>query len=169
MRRFRLAMQAGHVVADSPGPLFAILGIGGARAALGDDRPCDFPQHVLAPADDIGAVGHAGVERAAQTPLLEHVRDMTHEALVAEAFLNWQLEKHQPLPLFVTRVETDESGRVADLAQSVAFDNLMVAAGLLGKTARLLAVQSAGRKCIFCRPSITPLRQSFSIGATRAS
>ncbi len=147
VRRFRLAKQGGDVVADAPGALYAILGIGGARAALGDSRPCDFPQHVLAPADDIGAVGHAGIERAAETPLLEHVRDMTHEALAAETFLNWQLDKHQPLPLFVTRVETDESGRAADLAQGPAYENLIIAAanvqraaGSLGKTAKLLAV-----------------------------
>lgn len=147
VRRFRLAAQGGDVVADAPGALYAILGIGGARAALGDDRSCAFPQHILVPADDIGAVGHAGIARATETPLLEHVRDMTHEALTAEAFLNWQLDKHQPLPLFVTRVETDEAGRVADLAQGAAYENLMIAAanvqraaGSLGKAAKLLAV-----------------------------
>lgn len=148
VRRYRLAAAGGHVLADAPGPLCAILGIGGARAALADDhRPCDFPQHILAPADDIGAVGHAGTERAAQTALLEHLREMTHEALTAEAFLNWQMDKHQPLPLFVTRVETDESADAAALAQGPALENLLIAAANLGraaasmgKKARLLAV-----------------------------
>lgn len=148
VRRYRLAAAGGHVLADAPGPLFGLLGIGGARAALADNhRPCDFPQHILAPSDDIGAVGHAGVERAAETALLEQLREMTHEALAAEAFLNWQMDKHQPLPLFVTRVETDESADAGALAQGRALDNLLTAAanlqraaGVMGKKARLLAI-----------------------------
>lgn len=147
VRRYRLAANGGHVLADAPGPLFAILGIGGARAALADHRPCEFPQHILAPADDIGAVGHAGVEHACDTALLEHLHEMTHEALAAEAFLNWQLDKHQAMPLFVTRVETDESADAGALSQGTACDNLIIAAanvqraaGSMGKKAKLLAI-----------------------------
>lgn len=146
-RDFRLCRAGGDVVADAPGPVIGILGIGGPRAALANAEGAGYPFHILAPADDIGAVGHAGVERAAVTDLLAHLREMTHEALMAEACLDWQLEKHAGLPMFVTRVETDSSGSAAALAEGVAVENLLraaanlkLAAARLGKPARIFAV-----------------------------
>lgn len=147
VRTFRRAVEGGEIIADTPGPLIGILGIGGARAAHARDGAADFPQHVLAPADDIGAVGHAGVDRGTSTGALEHLREMTHEALVADTFLSWQMEKHAPLPLFLTRVETDTSATTAALASGPAFENLLIgvdnlkrAAAALGKTAKILAI-----------------------------
>lgn len=147
VRGFRRLEAGGAIMADAPGPLFGILGIGGPRAALGTGRKGDFPHHVLAPADDIGAVGHAGVEPAAQTDMLEHLREMTHEALVAETLLGWQMDKYQAMPLFMARVETDSSATSADLAEGMAFDsliaaaaNLALAAKRLGKRPKLLCV-----------------------------
>jgi hypothetical protein len=135
------------VVADAPGPVVGILGIGGPRAALANAERAAYPFHILAPADDIDAVGHAGVERAAVTDLLAHLREMTHEALMAEVCLDWQLEKHAGLPLFVTRVETDSSPSAAALADGMAVENLLraaanlkLAAARLGKPARIFAV-----------------------------
>ncbi len=146
-RDFRLNRAGGDVVADAPGAVVGILGIGGPRAALANPDRAAYPFHILAPADDIGAVGHAGVERAAVTDLLSHLREMTHEALMAEVCLDWQLEKHAGLPVFVTRVETDSSASAAALAGGMAVENLLRAAGnlklaaaRLGKPARIFAV-----------------------------
>ena len=147
VRDYLRCAEGGGIVADAPGPLFGILGVGGARAALANQHGPEFPYHVLAPADDIGAVGHAGVEEAARSDLLEPLREMTHEALMAETCLHWQMDKHANLPLFFARVETDESASAAALAEGVACTNLLRAAAnlkhaaaRLGKPARLFAV-----------------------------
>lgn len=147
VRDYLRCADGGGIIADAPGPLFGILGIGGARAALANQHGPEFPYHVLAPADDIGAVGHAGVEEAARIDLLEPLREMTHEALMAEACLYWQLDKHANLPLFFARVETDESVSATALADGMACGNLLraaanlkQAAARLGKPARLFAV-----------------------------
>ncbi|WP_375550382.1 hypothetical protein [Rhodophyticola porphyridii] len=147
IRTFRRPLSGGDIIADAPGPLYGVLAIGGPRAALATPGGCAFPQHVLAPADDIGAVGHAGVERAGTHDRLEHLREMTHEALVAETLLGWQLEKFEALPLFLTRAETDSSATSADLATGRAYKNLITAAAnlsraaaALGKRAKILAI-----------------------------
>ena len=146
-RGFRRHRKGGGIIADAPGPLFGVFGIGGARAALAAPGPSDFPYHVLGVADDIGAVGQSGVDRAETTDQLDQLREMTHEALVAQACLGWQMDKHGPLPLFVARVETDRSASAAELAAGPALDNLMIAAdnlrraaASLGKEARIFAV-----------------------------
>lgn len=147
VRGFRRLAEGGAILADAPGPLCGVLGIGGPRAALGTASPSHFPQHVLAPADDIGAVGHAGIEKAAKIDSLEHLREMTHEALVAETLLGWQMDKFEAMPLFMTRVETDSATSAADLAEGMAYDNLIAAATnlafaakRLGKKPKLLCV-----------------------------
>lgn len=146
-RGFRRHRTGGAIVAQARGPLLGLLGIGGARAALANPGAGDFPWHVLAPADDIGAVGHAGVELAAETPFLEPLREQTHEALVAEALLRNRLADHRALPLFMVRAETDSAASAADLGRGMAvenleraFGNLAAAAGALGTSARILAI-----------------------------
>ncbi|MFZ0097202.1 MAG: hypothetical protein WAK98_01855, partial [Gemmobacter sp.] len=146
-RDFRRNRAGGAILADAPGALTGILGLGGPRAALASPGGAGYPFHILAPADDIGAVGHAGIERAARVDLLAALREMTHEALMAEACLDWQMDKHGSLPLFVTRVETDSSTSAAALADGVALENLLLAAAnlkqaaaRLGKPARIFAV-----------------------------
>jgi hypothetical protein len=147
VRGFLRHVDGGAILADAPGAVLGLLGLGGPRAALATPGASPFPQHVVAPADDIGAVGHAGVEAAVETDRLEHLRERTHEALVAETILGWQLEKYDPLPLIVTRVETDSAPTCADLAKGRAIQNLIIAAqnlkaaaALMGKKARVLAV-----------------------------
>lgn len=147
-RRFRRHLNAGAILADAAGPVYGILGLGGPRAATASPRTSDFPHHILAPEDDIGAVGHAGIEPAKATDHLGLLREMTHEALCAEALLHWQFEKFEPLRLFVTRVETDQSSSAAALADGVALANLLqaarnikAAADTMGKPAKILAVQ----------------------------
>ncbi len=139
VRGFRQHVEGGAIIADSNGPLLGILGLGGARAALANPGGADFPQHILAPADDIGAVGHAGIEAARPLDRLEHLREMTHEALVAQTVLHWRLADHGPLPLFMVRVETDASVTAADFATGLAVQNLLVAAANLRSVADLMA------------------------------
>jgi len=147
IRAFRRHVEGGAIIADTPGPLMGILGIGGPRAALASPGVTGFPQHIVAPADDIGAVGHAGVERGIETDRLEHLRERTHEALVAEVLLDWQVAKYAALPLFMTRVETDSAADARALANGLAFDNLILAgrnlksaAEAMGKRAKLVAI-----------------------------
>lgn len=148
VRGFRRHRSGGAILADARGPLHILIGIGGARAALGlTDEAAHFPYHILSPADDIGAVGHAGVETAAATEALEPVRDKTHEVLVAERLLDQRLAAGSALPLIAVRVETDESPDAKALAQGRAMENLdravqnlHRAAERLGTHARLLAV-----------------------------
>lgn len=138
--------STGGIIADAPGPLMGILGLGGARAALASAERPGFPFHVLGADDDIGAVGQSGVDAAAETDGLDQLREVTHEALVADACLGWQIETHGPLPLFVARAETDRAASAAELAQGPAFDNLMIAAANLRRAATALGKEPR----IFC-------------------
>ena len=147
VRGFRAHADGGDIIAETNGPVLGILGVGGARAAIATREPARYPQHIVAPADDIGAVGHAGLEVAKPFDRLEHLREMTHEALVAQSVLDWRMADFGPLPLFFTRVETDASLTAADLATGRAVENLLVAAAnlkasaeLMGKRAKVLAV-----------------------------
>lgn len=147
LRDYRMDATGQHIVAQTQGPVQAILGIGGPRAALATTREAGYPFHILAPADDIGGVGVAGIERATRVDRLSRLREMTHEALVAETFLDWQMDKHGPLPLFVVRTETDSSASAAELATGAALTNLVIAAinvkhaaAHLGKAPRIRAV-----------------------------
>lgn len=147
LRGFRAHRDGGDILAESNGPILGILGLGGARAALATRQPARYPQHIVAPADDIGAVGHGGIETAKPTDRLEHLREMTHEALVAQTVLDWRMADFGPLPLFITRVETDTSVTAAELACGKAVENLLVAARnlraaseLMGKKCKVLAV-----------------------------
>lgn len=146
-RGFRRHRTGGAIIAQARGPLLGILGIGGARAALANPGDGAFPWHVLAPADDIGAVGHAGVDLAMETAHLEPLREQTHEALLAEVLLCDRRAKHKSLSLFVVRAETDTSASAADLGNGPAVENLeramaslLAAAAAQGTRARLLAV-----------------------------
>ncbi|MDO5640775.1 MAG: hypothetical protein Q4G26_00095 [Paracoccus sp. (in: a-proteobacteria)] len=138
VRGFRREVDGGAILADAPGPLFGILGIGGPRAALANQERSAFPHYVLAPADDIGAVGHFATGQPEQTHRLEPLREMTHEALIADTMLGWQLDKFEALPLFMARVETDSAASAADLVAGAAFSNMIAAARNLVNAARHL-------------------------------
>ena len=147
VRGFRRHITGGAVLGDGPGAVLGILGLGGPRAALANPGAPAFAHHIVSAADDIGAVGMAGIDIAPRTDRLEPLRETTHEALVAETILHWQIETFGPLPLIVTRAETDPSASAADLAQGRAVENLLIAAAnqkaaaaLMGKRAKLLAV-----------------------------
>lgn len=146
-RGYRRHVSGGAIVAEARGPLFAVMGIGGARAGLGSPGPARFRWHVLAPADDIGAVGQGGEGEAVATDALEPLRELTVEALVADELLARRRAGHQPLPLIVVRAETDMAATAHDLGGGSAvanldqaFANLKAAAGRLGVGAQVLAV-----------------------------
>jgi hypothetical protein len=67
---------------------------------------------------------------------------MTHEALCAQAILHWRMADFGPLPVFVTRVETDASVTAADLAQGRAVSNLLIAASNLRDAAQAMGAKA---------------------------
>ena len=146
-RGFRRLRDGGAVLSDTPGPIWGILGLGGPRAALATPGAPAFPHHIVAPEDDIGAVGMGGIEPAPATDRLEPLREVTHEALVAQTLLHECRTDYAPLPLVVTRAETDSSASAQELSTGMAVQNLLqaaqnlaAAAATMGKKAKLLAV-----------------------------
>ncbi|WP_374375402.1 hypothetical protein [Tabrizicola sp.] len=146
-RGYRRHVSGGAVIAEARGPLLAVLGIGGARAGLGSPGPARFRWHVLAPADDIGAVGQGGEGEAVATDGLEPLRELTVEALVADELLARRRAAHQPLPLMLVRTETDMAATAHELGTGAAvanldqcFANLVAASARLGAGAQVLAV-----------------------------
>lgn len=135
------------ILAESHLPLMSIFGLGGARAQLGQPLPTRFPYHLFAPADDIGAAGMGGEGEAVATPSLLPLREMTHEALLAETLLTLRKAAGAGLPLFVVRAETDMAASAADLGQGLAMANLQqalhnhaAAAARLGRPAKVAAI-----------------------------
>ncbi|MBA3911020.1 MAG: hypothetical protein C0524_14385 [Rhodobacter sp.] len=146
-RGYRRHVDGGAILAEARGPLLAILGLGGARAGLGSPGPARFRWHVMAPADDIGAVGMGGEGEAAETAGLEPLRELTVEALLADELLARRAALRQSLPLMVVRVETDSSAAAGDLGTGAAvanldraLANLTAAAKRLDTRAQLLAI-----------------------------
>ncbi|MFO1203344.1 MAG: hypothetical protein U1E58_11980 [Tabrizicola sp.] len=146
-RGYRRHVSGGAVIAEARGPLMAILGIGGARAGLGSPGPARFRWHVLAPADDIGAVGQGGEGEAVATAALEPLRELTVEALIADELLSRRRAAFQSLPLMLVRAETDMAATAHELGTGSAvanldqaFANLRAAAARLGSGAQVLAV-----------------------------
>ena len=146
-RAYRKSHSGGDILADAPGPLLALLSIGGQRRSGFSNRRPRFVHHILAPGDDVGAVGLEGTARAHRTPLLQQLDWATRDALLAEALLDARMQAGRALPLCIARAETDASATAADLAEGLAFANLMVAvdnvvaaAQSLGTKARLLSI-----------------------------
>jgi hypothetical protein len=137
-RGYRRHVDGGAILAEARGPLMAIFGIGGARAGLGQPGPARFRWHVLAPADDIGAVGMGGDGAAPATAALEPLRELTVEAMLADEVLARRAEAMLSLPLMLVRVETDASATAHDLGTGAAVANLDRAMGNLVAAARRL-------------------------------
>jgi hypothetical protein len=146
-RGYRRHVSGGAILAEARGSVLAILGIGGARAGLGSAGPARFRWHVVAPADDIGAVGQGGEGEAVATNALEPLRELTVEALIADELLAQRREAHLSLPLVMVRAETDMAASAHDLGTGLAvanldqcLANLNAAATRLGVSAQVLAV-----------------------------
>lgn len=146
-RGYLRPLAGGDILADAPGPLLAILGLGGARRAGFNAGPPQFRYNVLAPADHIGSVGLEGTDTALRTGGLQNLRHRSREALIADHLLRGRYHARRGLPLFLTRVETDDAASVHALGKGPAFanflialDNLVDAAARLGRRPRVLAV-----------------------------
>ncbi len=146
-RGYQRLATGGDLIAAAPGPLYGLLSIGGARRAGFNDGPAAFAHHILAPGDDIGAVGTEGTAKVAASALLKHIPHRTRDALLADVLLGWRRTALRGLPLFMARAETDGSASVAALAQGLAYrnfcaalDSLVAAAASLGKRAQVLSV-----------------------------
>lgn len=146
----RLAADGPHAatIADAPGPVLGLLALGGARAALAWPRPAAFAYHILAPGDDIGAVGMAGTGPSAAADLMAPLSEVTRDAILAEVLLGGRRALRRALPLFLVRAETDGAASALALGQGPAFANLVQAARNLAaiarrleKPARILAVR----------------------------
>ena len=146
-RGYRRHVHGGAILAEARGPVLAVMGIGGARAGLGSTGPARFRWHVVAPADDIGAVGQGGEGEAVATDALEPLRELTVEALVADELLARRRAEHRSLPLMFVRAETDMAATAHELGTGAAvanldrgFANLVAASARLGVGAQVLAV-----------------------------
>jgi hypothetical protein len=137
----------GVILAQSHLPLMGIFALGGARAQLAQPLPCRFAYHIFAPADDIGAAGMGGLGEAGETANLLPLREMTHEALLAETLLSLRQAAGAGLPVFVVRAETDMAAAAGDLGTGDAMANLWrglqnhaLAAARLGRRAEVAAI-----------------------------
>lgn len=147
VRGYLRPLAGGDIIADAPGPLTAILGIGGPRAAGFNSGPPRFAFHILSPADHIGAVGTEGTAAAARTNGLQRIAHRPREALCADLLLSRRHAARRGLPLMLVRTETAAAATLDLLSGGPAFDNflaaldnLCAAAGALGRAARVLAV-----------------------------
>lgn len=146
-RDYQCPVAGGDIIAHAPGALCAIFSLGGARRAGFNDVPTAFPYHVLAPADDVFAVGMEGSGKAGQTGGLQRIPHATRDALIAETLLARRSAAGRGLPLILVRAETDGSVTLEELRRGqayanfrVALDNLVAAAQSLGRRARVLSV-----------------------------
>lgn len=126
-RRFRRAVTGGDILADAPGPVLAMFSLGGARRAGANPGPSAFPAHIVAPGDDIGAVGLYGIEEAAKVDRFQRLTEQTVDALAAAVLLRRRRAAGRALPMVVTRAESDASASVAELAEGRAMGNLLAA------------------------------------------
>lgn len=126
-RTYRRADVGGDIIAAAPGPLLGLFALGGQRRAGFSSRPPRFAQHILAPGDDIGAVGLEGTATAQSTAKLQSVPWSTRETLLAECLLQDRLAQGRALPLHLCRAETDGSASIKDLPDGTAFANLLTA------------------------------------------
>jgi len=146
-RDYQRPVAGGDIIAAAPGPLHALLSLGGARRAGFNDGPPGFAYHILAPGDDIGSVGLEGTGTARPTAGLQRIPHCSRDALIADTLLGWRRAALRGLPLFLVRAETDGSASATDLGHGVAYanflvalDNLVAAAAALGKRPMVLAV-----------------------------
>jgi hypothetical protein len=155
VRGFLKHLKGGGIIADTACPLQMILAIGGTRAALATLECARYPYHVVTSADDIGAVGCSGETVAEKTAFLEGLREMTHEALVADSLLYHAQQERRRLPLYFVRAETDGSHSASELARGRSIENVMVCA----KNA-MSAARNLGKHVAVGIPHGTPIWSS---------
>lgn len=165
-RGYMRRKDSATILAQTHLPVMGIFALGGARAQLGQPLQTQYGYHIFAPADDIGAAGMGGDGEAEPTANLMPLREMTHEALLAETLLAHRRGSGAGLPLFFVRAETDMAASSADLGQGAAMANLeqafrnhISAAAQLGLPAKVAAV------CLdYCLEDITGDARAYRDG-----
>ena len=137
----------GDMLAETPGPVLSVLSLGGARRTRAFPGRGDFPYHVIAPADDIGAVGLAGIEDADPVDKAQLLREQTSDSLLAAELIRHRQLAGRGLPLVLARTETDRSASLGELGKGRALVNLLRAldnqktiADTLGKMAKIACI-----------------------------
>ena len=138
IRGYRRNVSEQTILADTPGPVMGFLAIGGSRVARGLAETGSFPYHVVAPTDEVGAVGLAGIEKAQPSKAAEALTEQPQIALTAHAYITRRRQNHLGLPLIVARAEHDDSASVAELRAGTAFENLVTAAQSVASIAEAL-------------------------------
>ena len=113
------------IIADCGGPLVGYVSLGGLRRATGHKVALQFPYHIVAPADDIGAVGMGGVEESEVLRCGMQIQELTRDAAVADASLQSRYEDFRQLPLHFVRAEHDGSSSIQELAKGTAYKNFL--------------------------------------------
>ncbi len=146
-RAYRRLAVGGSIIAEAQGPLLAVLTVGGTSASLGFDDAPTFAHHVVAPADDLGAVGACGTQLVGRSNELQTLTESTQTTLLADAVLRRALAERRALPLIVARSETDCSATAAALVDGPGManfhntvDSLVSAAKTLGSRLKITAV-----------------------------
>lgn len=145
-RAFRRPVAGGDIVADAPGPVQAILALGGPRVSDGYDLLPRYPSHVVAPADELGAAGACGTVDVTEAPGFQRLFEATQGSFLADAVLARRQSVGRALPLIVTRAESDSSHTIDTFSKGTAWQNLTrlvegVVAGAegIGQSAQVMA------------------------------
>ncbi|NNK67763.1 MAG: hypothetical protein HKO95_13635 [Rhodobacteraceae bacterium] len=146
-RSYRVPARGGDVIADTPGPLMALLTIGGPSASDAYEATARYRHHVVAPADELGASGGGGTVSNWAESGLQTLAEATQISDFADAVVSARHGASRALPLVVARAETDGSTTIEALLSGPAMENLskvidglVKAASSLEKPARILAI-----------------------------
>lgn len=134
-RRYRQEKGGGAILAETGGPLRAILGLGGGRHATTFASVPDFPQHV---------VGVALPDEGERPVLANALRHASGESLLADRLLYVRYQAHRALPLMpvhhvLAPPGLDPSPLLPELFAS--FDRIRSLAKTLDRPARLEALR----------------------------
>ncbi|MEM1065973.1 MAG: hypothetical protein AAGJ74_10775, partial [Pseudomonadota bacterium] len=141
-RTYRRRREGGSILADAPGPLLGLLIIGGPAASDTYAGPAAFPNHVLAPADDLGAQGAAGTVLARPVDRLQALTERTQGSATADAVLAARHRDGRAMPLICVRAETAAAPSVASLAEGAAVANAAAAIGSFTAIAETLGTRA---------------------------
>lgn len=135
------------IIANPSTALYGLLSLGGSRRGMTSDEPINFPYHVLATGDDMGAAGSAGTQDVEPTNVVERLREQTRDSMVGDEIVGRRKDEYRSLPVLYVRGETDSSSSIGGLANGPAMSNLRqttenfcAAASSLNVPAKVLAV-----------------------------
>lgn len=146
-RAFRRRVSGGDVIAEAPGPVQAVLMLGGPRVSQGYDVPVAYPGHVVAPADDLGGAGGMGTVDTRPPPGFQRMYEATQASALGDAIIARRRAAGRSLPLILARAESDVSAGIDTFSGGAALGalvgtvaSLVETAETMGKTAQVAAV-----------------------------